>query len=166
MPTEPALLSPRLALVAGLLVVAAIGCAATEPAPAPRHGLLLTEVAAAGEPYDWIEVVNVSGQSLDLVDYVYVDLRGDLERARPFSDVILSPGERHLQPISDLRSGFALGPDEEVWIYRASDGALVDGVDWDEGASPTGGSLARLGDTGGFVSVAIATPERPNPAHR
>lgn len=165
MPNLPVTLASRIVTVAALLSgVGATAC--TEPAPAPRHGLVLTEVAAAGEPYDWIEVLNVSGHPLDLVDYVYVDLRGDLERARPFSDVTLAPGERHLQPISDLRSGFALGPDEEVWIYRAADGALVDGADWDEGAAPAGGSLARLGDTGGFVTVAVASPETANPRHR
>lgn len=164
MPTAPTSMVSRLATVAGLLAAVATAC--TVPAPAPRHGLVLTEVAAAGDPYDWIEVKNVSGQSLDLVDYVYVDLRGDLDRARPFSDVTLAPGERHLQPISLLRSGFALGADEEVWIYRAADGALVDGADWDDGASPPGGSLARLGDTGGFVTVLVASPERANPTGR
>ncbi len=155
--------------IRSLVVIAALApavVACTEPPPAPRRGLALTEVAADGDPVDWIEVVNVTSQPLDLVDYVYVDLRNDLERARPFSDITLEPGERHVQAISELRSGFGLAADEEVWIYRASDGALVDGVDWDDGASPAGGSLARLGDTGGFVTVAVATPGAANPRRR
>lgn len=148
------------ALAGAAILVLATGC--TEVTPAPRHGLVLTEVAAAGEPHDWIEVLNVSGQDLDLVDYVLVDLRGDLERARSFADVTLAPGERFVQPISAARVGFGLAADEEVWIYRASDGALVDGIDWELGSTPAGGSLARLGDTGGFVTVTAATPGAAN----
>ena len=143
MSNPPVTLPARVVAVAALLSgIGAAACTEPEVTPAPRHGLVLTEVAAADEPTDWIEVLNVSGRALDLVDYAYVDLRGDLDRARPFADVTLTPGERHLQPINDLRSGFALGPDEEVWIYRASDGALVDGADWDE-ATPAASSRSR-----------------------
>ena len=151
-----------LTIVAGLLALSATA-ACTDTAPAPRRGLLIAEVAADGVPHDWIEVYNATGQVIDLVDYVYVDLRGALDRARPFADVSLNPGERFVQEVSADRSGFGLAPDEEVWIYRASDGALVDGLDWDEGSTPAGGSLARLGDTGGFVTVTVASPGRPNP---
>ena len=163
----PRTTSPSTSLLAALgLALVASTAACTEVAPAPRDGLLLTEVAAAGDPHDWIEVLNVSGQSLDLVDYAYVDLRGDLDRARPFADLTLRPGQRHVQPVTETRSGFALGADEEVWILRADDGVIVDGLDWELGSTPAGGSLARLGDTGGFVTVAAATPGAPNQALR
>ena len=147
---------------AGLLAVVATSGCVDQPPLAPGSGLVLTEIVATGAPHDWIEVMNVSGQRLDLIDYVYVDSRGDLDRARMFADITLSPGERHLQPVSASRSGFGLADDEEVWIYRAADGALVDGHDWYPGAMPAGGSLARLGDTGSFVAVAVATPGAAN----
>lgn len=152
----------RLTIVAGLLAPSATA-ACTEAAPAPPRGLLIAEVATDGVPHDWIEVYNATGQVVDLVDYVYVDLRGALDRARSFADVSLDPGERFVQEVSADRSGFGLAPDEEVWIYRARDGALVDGLDWDAGATPAGGSLARLGDTGEFVTARVASPDRPNP---
>jgi hypothetical protein len=70
-----------------------------------------------------------------LSDYAFVDRAGDLERARAFpEDVVLAPGQTHRQVCSEVRSGFALGDDEELWVYRAADGQLVDGVDWAPGA--------------------------------
>lgn len=126
-------------------------------------GLVVTEVAAAGTPHDWVEVKNVSDQWVDLVDFVVVDARDDLDRARPLGAVKLAPGERYVRILTDATVGFRLAGDEELWIYRSSDGALVDGVDWDQGASPPGGSLARRGDTGPFVTVAVDTRGRANP---
>lgn len=135
-------------------LVPLLGLAAcTESAAPSGAGLVVTEVAAAGTPADWIEVLNVSGEPLELIDFVFVDERGNLDKARPMSDVVLAPGERHVQSVSDETCGFRLAGDEEVWIYRAADGRLIDGVDWRQGASPPGGSLARSRDTGVFVTV-------------
>jgi hypothetical protein len=140
------------------LAVAAAGLVAcTETPPAPAGALVISEVAAAGVPADWIEVVNVSAEPLELVDYVFVDERDNLDKARPFADVVLAPGDRHVQTIDDASCGFRLAGDEEVWIYRASDGRLIDGVDWHQGASPPGGSVARSRDTGDFVTVTRPT---------
>ena len=138
---------------AAVLLAAAAACTETEAVPAPGNALVISEVAAAGIPVDWIEVINVSGEPVELVDYLFVDERGNLGKARPFPDLTLAPGERYVQIIDDMSCGFGLAGDEEVWIYRASDGRLVDGVDWRQGASPTGGSLARIRDTGAFVTV-------------
>lgn len=126
-------------------------------------GLLITEIAAAGTPHDWVEVKNISERWLDLIDYVVVDAHDDLDRARPLGAVKLAPGERYIRVLTDATVGFRLAGDEELWIYRAADGALVDGVDWDQGASPPGGSFARRGDTGMFVTVARDTRGRANP---
>lgn len=125
-------------------------------------GLVVTEIAAAGTPDDWVEVMNISGDPLDLDDFVVVDARGDLERARPLGAVTLGPGERHVRVLSDATVGFRLAGDEELWVYRASDGALVDGIDWRQGASPPGGSLARQADTGAFVTVTSDTRGHAN----
>jgi hypothetical protein len=133
----------------------------------PDGGALLTlvvnEVAASGDPEDWLEVINATQQPLALGEFVYVDVAGDLEKARPFPTMTLAPGERHVQEISDAGSGFKLASDEEVWVYRAADGRLSDGVDWAEGDSPGGGSFARVPDAfGSFVSVDPDTRGAPN----
>lgn len=127
--------------------------ACTESAAPSGPSLVVTEIAAAGVPDDWIEVLNISAEPIELIDFVIVDQRDRLDKARPLSDLVLAPGERHVQVISDEACGFRLAGDEEVWIYRADDDRLVDGADWRQGASPPGGSLARSHDTGAFVTV-------------
>jgi hypothetical protein len=135
-------------------------CASTMVAE--PSGLLITEVAAAGEPEDWVEVMNTSEAPVDLDDFVIVDKRDAIDRARPVGAVTLGPGERYVRVISDATVGFRLAGDEEVWIYRAGDGALVDGVDWNQGASTPGGSLARQDDVGAFRTVAKDTRGQTN----
>lgn len=151
-------------LALAALTAFAAACTEVAASPPPRGALRITEVAAAGVPTDWIEVLNVSSQRIELIDYVFVDARDNLGKARPFRDVVLAPGERHVELVFDAACGFALAADEEVWIYRAADGALVDGIDWRQGATPTGGSLARSDDTGALVSVTRPSPGLPNGA--
>jgi hypothetical protein len=142
------------------LIIAFAGCASAmngEPT-----GLVVTEIAAAGAPDDWVEVMNTSDEPLDLDDFVVVDARDDLDRARPLGAVTLAPGERHVRVLTDATVGFRLAGDEELWVYRAGDGALVDGVDWRQGASPPGGSFAREGDVGAFVTVTTDTRGHAN----
>ena len=122
------------ALAAALLTTS--GCTpARVVAPldeAPLGTVRVVEVAADGEPDDWIVVTNATGEPVDLGDYLYVDRKDELERARRFPGVVLAPGERHRQLVNHALSGFALGADEEVWVYRA-DGRLSHGVDWQRG---------------------------------
>lgn len=141
-------------------MAAAAACTST-PTSEPS-GLVVTEIAAAGEPDDWVEVLNVSGESLDLDDYVVVDNRSDMDRARPLGASELGPGERYVRVLNDATVGFRLAGDEELWVFRVGDGALVDGIDWAQGASPPGGSLARRGDTGRFETVYEHTRGRAN----
>lgn len=183
--------SPGLVMVAGVKGLLTIGLAAlaacnpaaaetdrsrgteapaVRPAPAPDPaatrrptGLVINEVAAAGEPDDWFELINVGDRAIDLTDYVYVDARGDLDRARAFPGFELEPGERHVQYVRRAVGGFQLGADESLWIYRASDGALADGVDWARGAAPRHGSYARIPDgTGAFRTLTRDTQDAPN----
>lgn len=122
---------------------------------APALRLLVVNEVAAGEAPDWIEVVNATNQPIQLDQFAYVDVAGDLVKAKPFPAVTLAPGAYHAQDIDDTISGFKLGSDEEVWVYRIADGALSDGVDWAEGAAPAGMSFARSPDTtGDFVTGA------------
>lgn len=164
---------PSLPSLVVLAVVAVAGCSnAADPiapdarppvdapdadAPPPLDTLRVNEVVAAGAP-DWIEVVNVSGAPLELSDYCYVDTAGDLAKCAAFPAGALAPGAYHVQDVASDTSGFALGGDEEVWIYRIADGRLVDGVDWDEGDAPANQSFARLPDTtGAFARTNVVT---------
>jgi len=125
--------------------------------------LVINEVAAAGTPTDWFEVVNATTAPIQLSDFIFVDVADDFVKARPLTAGTLAPGARHVQDVSDAQNGFGLGGDEELWLYRASDQMLSDGVDWVEGASPAGGSFARIPDIfGPFTTVTPDTRGAPN----
>ena len=127
---------------------------ASPDAPAMARILVVNEVAP-GEAPDWIEIVNVSSSPVQLDQFVYVDVAGDFVKAKAFPAMMLAPGAYYVQDVDDPISGFKLGGDEEVWIYRASDRAMSDGVDWAAGAAPTGMSYARKPDkTGAFATGA------------
>jgi len=116
--------------------------------------LVINEVAA-GEAPDWIEVVNATTAAIELSDFVYVDTAGDFAKAKAFPAMTLAPGAYFAQDIDDTISGFKLGSDEAVFVYRASDQTLSDTVDWAEGAAPAGMSFARLPTVfGDFVTGA------------
>jgi hypothetical protein len=147
-----------------VLLVAFAGCgtadAEVEPA-APAGGLRINEVAAAGTPNDWFEVVNRSDAPIELGDYVFVDAKGDLARARPFPDLTLGPHELHVQDVIKKSTGFGLGKSDGLRIFAG--GVLIDSVTWKAGASPRGGSFARVPDEiGDHVTVKLPTRGLPN----
>lgn len=124
----------------------------TIDAPPASLDLLVINEVAPGETPDWFEVVNVSGAALDLSLFSYCDEPDDFTKAKPFPAMTLAAGARYAQDVDDTISGFKLGGDEALYVYRISDSALVDLVDWDEGAAPAGMSYARIPDTtGDFV---------------
>jgi len=125
--------------------------------------ILVVNEVAAGETPDWFEIVNATTAPVQLSDFVFVDKAGDLAKAVPFPAQVLGPGAFATQDVDGTVVPFKLASDEELWVYRASDQALSDGVDWAEGASPTGGSYARLPDTfGSFVTTTHPTKGTPN----
>ena len=128
---------------------------ATIDAPAGAVRILALNEIAPGDTPDWFEVVNATTGSIQLADFAYIDLANDFARAKPFPQMMLGPGARYVQNVDDTVSGFKLASDEELWIYRVSDHALSDGVDWAEGAAPAGMSYARSPDVfGPFVTGA------------
>jgi hypothetical protein len=132
-------------------------------APPASLDLLVINEVAPGETPDWFEVVNVSGTALDLSLFSYCDVPDDFTKAKPFPAMTLAAGARYAQDVDDVISGFKLGSDEALYIYRISDSALVDSVDWAEGAAPTGTSYARVPDTSGdFVMGSAPTKGAPN----
>ena len=120
---------------------------------APLRTVVITEIAAAGHP-DWFEVVNASSEPVVLSDFVFSDKKDNRAEAARFPSVTLAPGEHYVQTVTKGKQHFKLGRDEELWVFRASDGRLSDGVDWDAGASPPSGSYARVGGwRGEFATV-------------
>lgn len=132
-------------------------------APAASARVLVLNEVAAGDSPDWFEIVNATLSPVALDDYVFVDAAGDFAKAVPFPAMTLAPGAYFTQEVDGTIVPFKLSSDEELWIYHASDHALSDGVDWAEGASPAGGSYARVPDIfGEFVTAAVSTRGTPN----
>ena len=141
----------------------ATGGGSADPAPADV-GLVINEVASKGDPLDWFELHNSSGEYLALANFVMADDLSDAGKRVAFpADLVIPPGG-YLQVELDKEAwpGFALGGDEELGIWTA-DGALVDQVDWAEGEAGEGTSYARLPDgSGDFRTVTTPTPGAPN----
>ena len=126
--------------------------------------IVVVNEVGAGDTPDWFEVVNATTAPIQLSQFVYVDVAGDFVKARAFPQMMLAPGAYYAQDVDDTISGFKLGSDEEIWVYRASDHALSDGVDWPEGAAPVSMSYARSPTiTGAFATTASPTKGQANP---
>jgi len=130
--------------------------------PAMIRILVVNEVVASGSP-DWIEVVNATTSPVELSDFIFVDEHDNFTKAVPFPAQTLGPGGFATVDLDGVVVPFKLAADEEVWVYRAGDHALSDGVDWADGDSPANGSFARVPDTfAPFVTSAHPTKGAPN----
>lgn len=130
----------------------------------PLDILRVNEVVAAGAP-DWFEVVNMTAAAVELSEYCYID-SGALAGCTAFPAMTLAPMAHYAQDVDDAISGFKLGGDEEVSIYRISDMRLSDKADWAEGESPGGESWARIPDiTGAFARTNMVTRNAANVAN-
>ncbi len=127
-------------------------------------GLVINEVAAKGDPLDWFELYNPSGEAIALAGFLVADdLKETAKRVAFSSELVVLPGEyMHIELDKDGWPGFALGGDEELGIWTA-DGILVDEVNWDEGQAGEGESFARVPDAiGEFRTVGNPTPGAMN----
>ncbi len=127
-------------------------------------GLVINEVAAKGDPLDWFELYNASGEEIALADFVVADDLKDAAKRVAFPDELVIPqgGYLEIELEKDGWPGFALGGDEELGIWTA-DGVLVAEVDWDEGQAGEGMSFARVPDAiGEFQTVVNPTPGAAN----
>ncbi len=134
-------------------------------APAADAGLVINEVASKGDPLDWFELYNASGEAIALDAFVVADDLKDAAKRVAFpADLVILPGEYlQIELDKDGWPGFALGGDEELGVWTA-DGALADEVDWDEGQAGEGMSFARTPDAiGEFRTVDNPTPGAANP---
>ena len=125
-----------------------------------EDGLVINEVAAKGDPLDWFELYNATGVTITLSDYVVADdLKDEAKRVAFPSGLEIAPGEYlQVEVDTDNWAGFKLGGDEELGIWT-TDGELVALVDWEEGHSGEGESLARIPDgSGDYQTVGNPTP--------
>jgi hypothetical protein len=130
--------------------------------PAMLRILVINEVVASGDP-DWIEVVNATTSPVELSDFIFVDEHDNFAKAVPFPAQTLGPGGFATVDCDGGVVPFKLAADEEIWVYRASDHLLSDGVDWNDGDSPVNGSFARVPDTfAPFVTSMHPTKGTPN----
>ena len=146
---------------------AALQAGATEPvAETADIGLVINEIAAKGDPFDWFELYNTSDSAIALANFVVADDLEDAGKRVAFPSDLVVPAGGHLQVEvdSDNWAGLKLGGDEELGVWT-SEGVLVDSVDWDEGDSGEGVSYARVPDgSGEFQTVGNPTPGTANQA--
>ena len=127
-------------------------------------GLVINEVAAKGDPFDWFELHNTLPDPIGLFAMLVADDLDDASKRVAFPPgTEIQPGEYlQFEVDSDNWAGFKLGGDEELGIWLA-DGTLVAMVDWDEGDSGEGESFARVPDgSGEFQTVGNPTPGAAN----
>jgi hypothetical protein len=133
--------------------------------PASVTGLVINELAAAGDPDDWIELYNGGTDSVDLGGWTLTD--SDPLHTHVFAggQNIGAGGYKLLLRKEAGAFTFGLGVMDSVVLYDAS-GVLVDRVDWAEGASPTGTSYGRIPNgTGDFQTLVGPSPAAENVAN-
>ena len=132
--------------------------------PTADIGLVVNEIAAKGEPLDWVEFYNLNADPIDLSGFfVADDLNDESKRVNFQEGTVIGPGEYLLVEFDkDAWPGFALGGEEEFGVWTP-EGTLVDSADWSTGFSGAEGTYARLPDVfGSFMPGVTPTPGAPN----
>ncbi len=140
----------------------AVGQDASTDAPASVTGLVINELAASGDPDDWIELYNGGASSVDLGGWTLTD--SDPLHTHVFAggQSIGAGGYKLLLRKEAGAFTFGLGAMDSVVLYDDS-GVIVDRVDWAEGASPTGTSYGRIpSGTGDFQTLVGPSPAAEN----
>lgn len=125
--------------------------------------LYLNEIAAAGDPDDWIELYNPGDTAIDLAGWKFADSLSDPAKQVGFASGASVPAKGFLLiTVTSGEQGFKLGSDEEVGLWDPQ-GNLSDSADWNEGDSPAGGSYGRSPDGGAtWQTFSTATPGASN----
>ena len=125
--------------------------------------------ALKGEYYDWVEIKNVSKESVKLSDYCLSDDRRELEKwslpnrtlAKGQSILIYCTGEENPTTGSGLRANFALNASSEtLYLTKKGESAAADYV-WLHDI-PYGYSMGRTDAENGFFYLRRQTPNMPN----
>ena len=125
--------------------------------------------ALKGEYYDWVEIKNVSKDSVKLSDYCLSDDRRELEKwslpnrtlAKGQSILIYCTGEENPTTGNGLRANFALNASSEtLYLTKKGESAPADYV-WLHDI-PYGYSMGRTDAENGFFYLRRQTPNEPN----
>lgn len=125
--------------------------------------------ALKGEYYDWVEIKNVSKESVKLSAYCLSDDRRELEKwslpnrtlAKGQSILIYCTGEENPTTGNGLRANFALNASSEtLYLTKKGESAAADYV-WLHDI-PYGYSMGRTDAENGFFYLRRQTPNMPN----
>lgn len=125
--------------------------------------------ALKGEYYDWVEIKNVSKESVKLSDYCLSDDRRELEKwplpnrtlAKGQSILIYCTGEENPTTGNGLRANFALNASSEtLYLTKRGESLAADYV-WLHDI-PYGYSMGRTDGENGFFYLRRQTPNEPN----
>lgn len=125
--------------------------------------------ALKGEYYDWVEIKNVSKESVKLSDYCLSDDRREPEKwslpnrtlAKGQSILIYCTGEENPTTGNGLRANFALNASSEtLYLTKKGESAAADYV-WLHDI-PYGYSMGRTDAENGFFYLRRQTPNEPN----
>lgn len=125
--------------------------------------------ALKGEYYDWVEIKNVSKESVKLSDYCLSDDRREPEKwslpnrtlAKGQSILIYCTGEENPTTGNGLRANFALNASSEtLYLTKKGESAPADYV-WLHDI-PYGYSMGRTDSENGFFYLRRQTPNMPN----
>ncbi len=124
--------------------------------------VVINEVAPAGEPADWVEIVNRSQEDVDLGGWYITD--EDPEHIHAFeSGQILAAGA-YLLLLKEDAGGFTFGlGNADSVILHAPDGSEVDSATWEGGDAPETTSWGRMPNgSGEFMTLETPTPGGAN----
>ncbi|MCR5575424.1 MAG: CotH kinase family protein [Oscillospiraceae bacterium] len=115
---------------------------------------------ADGEYRDWVELKNVSGETLSLADYHLAEKRSEWGLGA-LPGFTLEPGESVVL-YSETEDGFSfrLSAQEETLLLFRDDGSLCDAVCLHD--LPLGASMGRMDGRGGFFYFAEPSPGAEN----
>ncbi|MEE2645015.1 MAG: lamin tail domain-containing protein [Myxococcota bacterium] len=131
------------------------------PPAALNSAVLINEIAAKGEPEDWVELINVGATSVSLDGWSLSDDPAELERVPLPLGLTIAPGGLLWLTVSEESLGFKLGSAETLSLYQP-DGARADQLSWVDGDSPEGASYGRLPDGGETLETLSPTPGARN----
>lgn len=126
--------------------------------------LVINELAAAGEPADWVELFNAGDAAVDLTGWLMRD--DDPTHAYVFpAGTVLQPGAYLVVSRDETGASgfdFGLGGADAVLLYDPGE-VLVDQTSWLEGESPAGASWGRFPNaSGAFKTLLSPTPGAAN----
>ena len=116
--------------------------ASSPPAEVQWPNVVINEVAPSGSPADWVELLNRSGEDVELSGWTMTD--DDPEHIHAFEDGQVLASGAYLLLLKEDAGGFTfgLGDADSVSLY-APDGSVVDTTSWEDGAvSPRHGDAS------------------------